>query len=198
MMGWGSASSPVPDPYEHLETDGKERAMSTHSEEADSGPGIIKNRTVDIVVSLLFIGLASVFMTDSYRIGFGWVEGQGPASGFFPFYISLIMAVASLINLQRAVMRIEPDGDEVFVGRTSFARVLYVLIPALGYVFAIQYLGIYVASAIFITLFMIFSKGPIWRIFVIGPGVAIALFFMFEKWFLVPLPKGPLEAMLGF
>ena len=172
--------------------------MSTHSEEADSGPGLIKNRTVDIVVSLLFIGLASVFMTDSYRIGFGWVEGQGPASGFFPFYISLIMAVASLVNLQRAVMRIEPDGDEVFVGRTSFMRVLYVLIPALGYVFAIQYLGIYVASAIFITLFMIFSRGPIWRIFIIGPGVALALFFMFEKWFLVPLPKGPLEAMLGF
>jgi hypothetical protein len=172
--------------------------MSSHSDEAESGPGLIKNRTADIIVSLLFIGLGSVFMEDSYRIGMGWVEGSGPASGFFPFYISLIMTLASLVNLQRAAMRMEPDGDEDFVGRTSFTRVLYVLVPAIGYVFAIQYLGIYVASAIFITLFMIFSRGPIWRIFVIGPGVALALFFMFEKWFLVPLPKGPLEAMLGF
>jgi hypothetical protein len=24
------------------------------------------------------------------------------------------------------------------------------------------------------------------------------LFFMFERWFLVPLPKGPLEAWLGY
>ena len=49
--------------------------MSSHSEEADSGPGLIKNRTADIVMSLLFIGLGSVFMEDSYRIGMGWVEG---------------------------------------------------------------------------------------------------------------------------
>jgi hypothetical protein len=26
----------------------------------------------------------------------------------------------------------------------------------------------------------------------------LALFLMFEKWFLVPLPKGPLEAWLGY
>jgi hypothetical protein len=172
--------------------------MSNPNEEADAGPSLVKNRTMDIVVSLLFIGLASVFMMDSWRIGFGWIEGQGPASGFFPFYISLFMALASLVNLQRAVMRVEPDSDETFVGRSAFLRVLYVLLPALAYVFAIQYLGIYVASAIFITLFMIVSRGPVWRIFVIGPGTAIALFFMFEKWFLVPLPKGPLEAWLGF
>jgi putative tricarboxylic transport membrane protein len=34
----------------------------------------------------------------------------------------------------------------------------------------------------------------------IGVGIAVPLFFfvLFERWFLVPLPKGPLEAMLGF
>jgi hypothetical protein len=29
-------------------------------------------------------------------------------------------------------------------------------------------------------------------------GVPLALFLVFERWFLVPLPKGPLEAMLGY
>jgi hypothetical protein len=28
--------------------------------------------------------------------------------------------------------------------------------------------------------------------------VPLALFFTFEKWFLVPLPKGPLELWLGY
>ena len=28
--------------------------------------------------------------------------------------------------------------------------------------------------------------------------VPLVLFMMFERWFLVPLPKGPLEAWLGF
>ena len=32
----------------------------------------------------------------------------------------------------------------------------------------------------------------------VGIGVPLALFLMFERWFLVPLPKGPLEALLGF
>ena len=32
----------------------------------------------------------------------------------------------------------------------------------------------------------------------IGLAVALVLFFMFDIWFLVPLPKGPIEDMLGF
>jgi hypothetical protein len=28
-------------------------------------------------------------------------------------------------------------------------------------------------------------------------GVPLAFFLVFEKWFLVPLPKGPIENMLG-
>jgi hypothetical protein len=74
-----------------------------------------------------------------------------------------------------------------------------VLLPAFAYVALIQFLGIYVASAIFIAAFMVFVGGdnPLMAI-AVGTGVPIALFFMFEKWFLVPLPKGPLEAMLGY
>ena len=90
--------------------------MSHSNEEADAGQALVGNRTMDIVVALLFMGLAAVFMFDSWRIGVGWVEGQGPASGFFPFYISLFMALASLVNLQRAITHTEPDGADIFVG----------------------------------------------------------------------------------
>ena len=106
--------------------------------------------------------------------------------------------LASLANLQRAVTRSEPDGSEVFVTRRSMMRVLCVLVPTAAYVLAIQYLGIYLSSAIFITLFMIASRSAVWRAGLVGCGTALALFMMFERWFLVPLPKGPLEAMLGF
>jgi putative tricarboxylic transport membrane protein len=29
-------------------------------------------------------------------------------------------------------------------------------------------------------------------------GVPVVTFLIFEKWFLVPLPKGPIEEYLGF
>lgn len=172
--------------------------MTILDEEVKSDIPLVENRTMDIVVSLLFIALASVFMLDSWRIGIGWIEGSGPASGFFPFYVSAFMAFASVVNLYRSLNRTEPDGDETFVGRTSMKRVLYLMVPTLAYVASIQYLGIYVSSAIFITLFMIASKSHILKVLFIGVGVAIALFLMFEVWFLVPLPKGPLEALLGY
>jgi len=172
--------------------------VSNPNEETEVSAALATNRTVDIAVSLVFMALAALFMADSARIGFGWTEGQGPASGFFPFYISLFMTLASLANLQRAVTRTEPDGDEIFVTRKSMLRVLAVLLPTAVYVLAIQYLGIYVASAIFISLFMVASRTAIWRAGLVGVGTALALFMMFERWFLVPLPKGPLEAFLGF
>ena len=172
--------------------------MSTQqsSDEPDS-PALVSNRTMDIVVAALFIALASIFMFDSWRIGFGWVDGQGPAAGFFPFWISFLMGVASVFNMLRAALRQEPDGDETFVTRTAIFRVMLVLVPTAIYVLLIQFVGIYVASAIFIIGFMIASKEPLPMSLAVGFGVPIALFAMFEKWFLVPLPKGPLEAMFG-
>jgi hypothetical protein len=169
----------------------------SHSEEADSSPPLVSNRTMDMVVAILLIALASVFMFDSWRIGIGWTEGQGPAAGFFPFWVSLIMGVASVVNLVRAAAGAEPDSADSFVSRTAFMRVLMVLVPTAFYVLMIQLIGIYVASAIFIFAFMVASREHVIKALAVGIGVPLALFFMFEKWFLVPLPKGPLETMLG-
>ncbi len=172
--------------------------MSNHgSSGAEDSTALVSNRTMDIVVAALFIALASIYMFDSWRIGFGWVDGQGPAAGFFPFWIAIVMGAASIVNLVRAFARLEPDGDDTFVTRTQFGRVLLVLVPTAGYVLLIQFAGIYVASAIFIIGFMLASKEPPLRSLAVGLGVPVALFFMFEKWFLVPLPKGPLEAIFG-
>jgi hypothetical protein len=171
--------------------------MSHATEDKDDSRPLVANRTMDMVVAALIIALASVFMFDSWRIGVGWIEGQGPAAGFFPFWVALIMGVASVVNLVRAAAGAEEDGGETFVSRTAFLRVLMVLGPTAGYVLLIQLIGIYVASAIFIASFMLASReGPV-KSLLVGVGVPVALFLMFERWFLVPLPKGPLEAMFG-
>ena len=97
---------------------------------------------------------------------------------------------------------------QTFVTKPQFGRVLAVLIPSTIYVAAIgglnlgpihiPGLGLYLASAIFIALFMIFigKESPL-KAVLVGTAVPIVTFLMFEKWFLVPLPKGPIEAALG-
>jgi putative tricarboxylic transport membrane protein len=164
---------------------------------ADDGRALLSNRTADIVVALLLLVICGIVIYDSARIGFNWRDGEGPAPGYFPFYVALLLGISSLVNLVGAIRARGPS--EVFVAMRPFGRVLAVLVPSLIFVGLIQYLGIYVASTIFIIAFMLVigRENPLKAVGV-GVLVPLALFMMFEKWFLVPLPKGPLEAWLGF
>ena len=171
--------------------------MSHDHDSTDDSPAAVANRTMDIVVAGLILALASVFVFDSLRVGVGWVEGQGPAAGFFPFWISLTMGAASVVNIVRAVFRMEADGGEAFVTRTAIGRVMMVLLPTAIYIGLIHVIGIYVASVIFIIGFMVTSGESVLRALLVGFGIPLALFMMFERWFMVPLPKGPIEQMFG-
>jgi putative tricarboxylic transport membrane protein len=153
--------------------------------------GLVSTRTMEIVVAILFLVVAGIVMKDSVRIGAGWVDPDGPQAGYFPFRIGAIMAIA-----QNLLAR---DGRRPFVDRHAMGQVLIVLVPAAVYVFVLEQIGIYVASAIYIAAFMAYmGRYNILMSIAVGVGVSVALFFMFEIWFLVPLPKGPLEEFLGY
>jgi hypothetical protein len=170
-----------------------------HHETSSDDRRVVSNRTMDIVVALLFLGASAVVISDSLRLGVQWRENEGPASGYFPFYIAVMMAIASTINLMSAVLGRTVNGDATFVGWRAFGRVLAVLVPAIVYVGAVQYLGIYVASAGFIFFFMLLvGREGFVKALGVSVAVPLVLFFMFEIWFLVPLPKGPLELWLGY
>jgi hypothetical protein len=175
---------------------------------AENSRPLVTTRTVDIVVALLLLAACAVVILDSTRLGFNWRDGEGPAPGYFPFYIAIILGLASLVNLFSALLRGRGSG-EVFVSARPFGRVLAVLIPAIVYVgliggislgpLDVPGVGIYVASAIFIFLFMVvIGRENPFKAAAVSVAVPFVLFLMFEKWFLVPLPKGPLEAWLGY
>jgi hypothetical protein len=166
-------------------------------QDTDQSRPLLSNRTADVFVALLLLGGCAIVIYDSTRIGFGWREGEGPAPGYFPFYIAVVLGGASIINLL-AALRGTGKG-EIFVSLRPFGRVLAVLIPSIAYVALIQYIGIYAASAIFILAFMVVigRENPL-KGLAISVAVPVALFLLFEKWFLVPLPKGPIEAWLGY
>ena len=159
---------------------------------------LVSMRAMDLGVAVALLLVAVVVMTDSLRLGVGWRESEGPTAGYFPFYIGLFLAVASGINLGRAWFD-RANATRTFVTRTAFARVLAMLLPFAGYVLALGFIGIYVASALYIALFMRwFGRYPPSRGIAVGAVIAIVLFLMFEVWFLVPLPKGPVEHLLGY
>ena len=111
---------------------------------------------------------------------------------------SSIHAFQELFGLAHAFLR-RADPDDVFIARHELVMVLQVLIPMTVFVILSVYIGIYISTALFIGFFMIWhGHYPLYKTVPVAIGVPIALFIIFEIWFLVPLPKGPFEAWLGY
>jgi hypothetical protein len=76
--------------------------------------------------------------------------------------------------------------------------VLAVLVPTAVFAGLVTWIGIYLSSVLFIGFFMRWlGKYAWWKVALVGLGTAVALYLVFETWFKVPLPKGPLETLLG-
>ena len=164
---------------------------SSHSS-GGAGPS---HRSVEIGVALFMTLLAAVAIAGSLKVGIGW-GAECPKAGFFPFYISVIVLISCAVNLVQAVR--EFTGREVFASWGQLRQVFSVVIPTTVYVFAVPILGMYMSSGLLIAVFMKWIGRYSWLIVAaIAIGVPIITYVMFERWFLVPLPKGPLEDWLG-
>lgn len=161
--------------------------------EARRGPSVA---VVEVITAAVLFAVGAIVVYDSRRLGSGWTA-DGPQSGYFPFYIGLLLCVSAAAIAFRALSG--GGGREIFVDGKQVRQILTVLLPAAVYVGLIHFLGIYVASALYITVFMNWlGRYSIARAILVGVGVGVLFFFTFEKWFAVPLPKGPIERMLGF
>ena len=163
----------------------------TENSNDSSHESLVSVRTMDIVTAALFIVLGAIFMYGSVQLGNGW-GSDGPEAGYFPFYISLIMSLASAVTLFKA-LKDKSEEEECFVERGPFKQVLSVLLPAAVFVLGVQLIGIYVSALIYITVFMRWlGKYALWKALAVGLGVSVTLFCVFEIWFQVPLPHGSL------
>jgi hypothetical protein len=170
--------------------------MENNEDPQDEESPAVSNRTMEIVVALFFLLLGGVVAFDSYRLGASW-GADGPQSGYFPFYIGLVICFSSVVTLLQ-VFRTPAGRGSAFVRRGELRSVLAVLIPAAVYVLGIQLIGIYIASAVYIAFFMVWLGNYGWtKGAVVGLGVSATCFAMFEIWFKVPLPKGMFNP-LGF
>ncbi len=161
----------------------------------DAAPAAISVRAAEITTALLIAIGAVVVMVSNYQIGAGWAP-DGPEAGYFPMRIGAIIFIACLVVLWQAW---RSDSDKVFVTWPQLRQVAVILVPLTAYVALITFVGIYVASALFVDGFMrAIGKFAWWRAVLTGVAINVVLFWIFEMQFRVPLPKGPLEAAFGF
>jgi putative tricarboxylic transport membrane protein len=156
----------------------------------------VATRWVELGVALALMALALVVVTDSLRVGAGWAD-DGPKAGYFPFYIGLALLGASGWTAVQQLRRWRHI--EVFAERSQMRSVAAVMGPMVLHVVLIKFIGLYVASALLIGWFMHrHGQHRLLTKIVVPLAVPLVVFVVFERWFLVPLPKGPLEALFGY
>jgi len=163
---------------------------------AGDSPAVTTNRIVDVVVSFLLLAFAGLLAYDNWRTGMGW-DATGPQAGYFPFYLSVILAGASVWGIAREFLA-RKAAAETFVTREQLRRVLQVFVPTLAFCLLTQWLGLYVASFLLIAGFMVFvGRIAVWKSLLTAFLFSLVMFVTFEIAFDVIMPKGPLESLFG-
>jgi putative tricarboxylic transport membrane protein len=169
--------------------------MTEGPQDREAGRAACSQKSAEIAVAALFFLVGAIVVYDSLRVGVKWAE-DGPQSGYFPFYIGLLVCGSSVLNVIFALSK--NIKGKTFVEVAALKLVLSVLVPAAIYVALIGWAGIYLASALFVAFFMRWlGKYPWWKVAAVSVGNSVVFFLIFEIWFKVPLPKGPLETLLG-
>jgi putative tricarboxylic transport membrane protein len=166
--------------------------MTGDGNAANEGPAH-RHFELGMAAAMGLFGIIVVYGALSAGISWGF---EGPRAGFFPFIIGICLIAATGVNLWNCT---QTSKTKIFAEWGQLKQVGAVTIPIAVYIAAIPYIGIYISSAILIAYFMmrISNYGPV-RTALIAVLVPLITFIVFERWFLVTLPKGPLEAMLGY
>src|SRR3954452_24150008 len=170
---------------------------ASEQDPAAESPAVASTRGDDMAVSAVLLALAGLLAFDNWRTGMGW-DATGPQAGYFPFYLSLILAGSSVYGIVKEFAARRTPSD-AFVRRVQLRRVMQVLVPTIAFVLLLQWLGLYVASFLLVAGFMVWvGRIAPWKSLLTAFIFSVLMFVTFEMAFDVIMPKGPLEALLGF
>lgn len=156
-------------------------------------------RKADIICALILLGIGLLVMADSIRLGCGWAM-NGPRAGFHPFIMSLIVVIGCLIVIAQGIARKGVSASKKpFIPKGAIKPVLNVVLPAIGMVILTEYIGLYIAATLYIAVYMKWIGRYRWRMVIpLSLIVPLSTYILFDKLFLVPMPRGILGTMVGF
>jgi len=157
-------------------------------------------KKAEIICAVALLAVAGIGFVEAIRLGSGWGR-SGPQAGFFPFWLSVILGLCSVMILVKAI-RMDPTHEaekKSFVTKTQLKPVLAVFLPMAAAVPLIEVIGFYLMSALYLAFFMRWMGRHSWpAVFAISFLFPVATFLILERWFLIPMPKGMFAEYLPF
>jgi hypothetical protein len=147
-------------------------------------------KLAEILTALGFLAIAVIVLVEAARLGPGWGEA-GPRGGFFPFWLGVLLGVSSLVILVGVLRDQARLTGTPFLPAGAVRQVLTVLIPMAAAFALIEVVGFYVAAALYLIVYIRLTGRQSWSLtLAVGVLFPVLTFFVFERWFLIPLPKG--------
>lgn len=159
---------------------------------------LVTHRALEVIAALLALAFGASIVFGALEYNVGWSE-RGPEPGYFPFWMGAVVIVGAIGALLEAVFFRGPSLPAA-INADQARRIAAFLLPMLGFLIVtiIAKLGLYVGMVAYLLTVMLWQGRYRLPVAVaISFGTAVVVFLMFERWLLVPLMKGPLEAWLG-
>lgn len=176
-------------------------------------------RIAEIIIAATLMALSVFFMTYAAELPIGWQPGAGPGGGAFPFWLGLMMLIASttvLVRELRTARRVwrastgvdegggarqnaevsDGEADTPFITKEALLDVACAAGLLIGCVALIGWVGAYVSIPLFMIAYLqIFGRHSWLLTSIMAVSTPVFMFFFFEVTLKILLPKGLTEPL---
>lgn len=151
-------------------------------------------------MALVMAAFSGYLMWKATELPIGWIKGEGPGGGAWPFWLATIMLLSCLGIIVNWFRRIGPIASSVepFMHPGTLRSVLPVAILLTVTVTLFEYAGAYVGLFVFMFVYIgIIGKHGVLTGLIYAVVTPVVTFLFFEILIKVILPKGFTEPLFG-
>ncbi len=155
-------------------------------------------RAAELVMALVMAVFSIYLMWKSTELPIGWLPGEGPGGGAFPFWLSLGMLLCCVSIIVRWIARASPASrsTEPYMTPETVKGFLLVAGSLTAMIGLIHVIGVYGAVPLFLVFYVRFLGRHSWTTTgALALCTPVATFFFFEIALLKTLPKGFTEPL---
>lgn len=142
----------------------------------------------------LIMGAVSIgLMVKSAELPIGWLPGEGPGGGAFPFWLAAGMLVCCVWIVAKWVRKLGPiaTSDEPFMDRTTLSLFIAAAGSLTVMIALIHVIGVYFSVPLFLIFYMRFMGRHSWALTgTLAVVIPVVTFLFFEVALSITLPKG--------
>ncbi|GBF28701.1 hypothetical protein MnTg03_00261 [bacterium MnTg03] len=155
-------------------------------------------RTAELLMALTMGAFSIYLMYKSAELPIGWIDGEGPGGGAWPFWLATIMLVSCVGILFNWFRRHGPiaNSEKAYIESRVLMDIGAVALSLIVTVGLFSFIGIYGALPLFLIFYLRFLGKHSWRLTTtLAIGIPVLIFYFFEVTLKIILPKGITEPL---